>query len=187
MDVNVGCLAAHWRTFVIRGVGAVAFGMLVVMGPPLFDPRRLQLLFAAFALVDGLGNLVLGMLGTSSGRRWSQLFLEGLIGIAAAVFAVVRTSITAMGLLMLIAAWAVATGAAALGAAVRVRRQIRGEWLLSLSGILSVMFGVLLAVFPRAAAPTAAVWIGAYAIAFGALLSALGLRLRTWRPVRKDE
>ena len=94
--------------------------------------------------------------------------------------------ITALVLLYLIAAWAVATGVFEIVAAIRLRKEIRGEWLLALSGVLSVLFGVALVVNPGAGA-LAVVWlIGAYAIAFGVLLIVLGFRLRSWSQRESD-
>jgi uncharacterized membrane protein HdeD (DUF308 family) len=72
------------------------------------------------------------------------------------------------------------TGIFEIAAAVRLRRYIKGEWLLVLGGIASVVFGVLLAVSPLVGALVLAIWLGVYALIFGAMLVGLGLRLRTW-------
>jgi uncharacterized membrane protein HdeD (DUF308 family) len=83
-------------------------------------------------------------------------------------------------LLYLIAAWAIVTGLLEVAAAIILRRELRGEWLLALGGILSVAFGIFLAVRPGEGA-IAVVWvIGLYAIVFGALV-VLGARLRQLR------
>jgi len=117
-------------------------------------------------------------------RNWWALVLRGLFavlfGIAAGIIAFAWPGITALALLFLISGWAVVTGVFEIVAAIRLRKEIRGEWLLALSGILSVLFGVALVINPAAGA-LAVVWlIGAYAITFGVLMIALGFRLRSW-------
>jgi uncharacterized membrane protein HdeD (DUF308 family) len=81
----------------------------------------------------------------------------------------------------IIGAWAVVTGVLEITMAIRLRKRIEHEWWLALSGVLSVIFGALVLAFPGAGALALVLWIGAYAIVFGALLVALGFRLRSWR------
>ena len=90
--------------------------------------------------------------------------------------------VTALVLLWLIAGWALVTCVLEIVAAVRLRREIQGEWLLALSGALSVLFGILLVAWPAAGALTVVFLIGAYAIVFGAVHVGLGLRLRHRQP-----
>ncbi|MGZ3433904.1 MAG: HdeD family acid-resistance protein, partial [Isosphaeraceae bacterium] len=129
---------------------------------------------------DGVFAIAAAVVGTTVGMPWWALLLEGVCGIAVGVLTFAWPGITALVLLYLIAFWAVVTGVFEMVAAIRLRKEIHGEWLLALSGVLSVLFGVALVVNPAAGA-LAVVWlIGAYAIAFGVLLIALGFRLRNW-------
>jgi uncharacterized membrane protein HdeD (DUF308 family) len=98
----------------------------------------------------------------------------------AAGVTVVFPGIAALALLYVIAAWAVVTGAFAVAAAIRLRKSLEREWLLALGGVLSMVFGILLMIFPGAGALALVLWIGAYMLVAGSVLVVLGLKLRTW-------
>ncbi len=173
-------LTRYWWTVVLRGVAAVVFGLMALIWPGI-TVIVLVALFGAYALVDGiigLGTAVFG--GPERGRR-GWLVVEGIAGGLAGIFTFAWPGITALVLLWLIAAWALVTGVLEIVAAVRLRREIQGEWLLALSGVLSVLFGFLLAVWPAAGALGVVFVIGIYAIVFGVALVGLGLRLRRLR------
>jgi len=175
----VHALARNWWALVLRGLFAVLFG-IAAFALPGITLGALVLLYGAFALVDGIFAVTSVMVGRPRGMPWWAVLVEGLFGIAVGVITFLWPGITALALLYLIAAWAVVTGVFEIVAAIRLRKEIEGEWLMVLSGILSVLFGVALVVYPGAGA-LAVVWlIGAYAIAFGVLLIALGFRLRSW-------
>lgn len=179
-------LARNWWSVLIRGIVAVLFGILALFLPKL-TLQVLILLFGVYALVDGIFALVAAVqaFNRRRGFTWRSVgwpILEGIAGIVVGLLAFLWPGETALVLLYLIAAWAIVTGIAELVQAVALRRIIRNEWLLVLSGIASIVFGILLFVFPGAGA-LAIVWlIGAYAILFGALLIGLSLRLRSMRP-----
>jgi uncharacterized membrane protein HdeD (DUF308 family) len=103
------------------------------------------------------------------------------VSIAAGIVTFVMPGLSALALVYVIAAWAVVTGVLEIAAAVRPRKRITGEWWLALSGILSVVFGVVLMIAPGAGALALVLWIGAFAIVLGALLMGLALRLRSWQ------
>jgi uncharacterized membrane protein HdeD (DUF308 family) len=172
-------LARHWWMVALRGVAGIGFGILTFVEPraSLF---ALVILFGAFAIVDGAFNTVTGIRAIQGGRRWGWMIFQGLAGMAAGVLTFIWPGMTALVLLMVIAAWSVVTGVSAIAAAIRLRKHIRGEWLLALSGLLSVAFGVVLFLFPGAGALALVLWIGAYALVFGAVLVALAFRLRAW-------
>jgi uncharacterized membrane protein HdeD (DUF308 family) len=171
-------LARNWWALVLRGVFAVLFGIAAFAWPGL-TLGALVLLYGAYALVDGAFAVAAALTGTPRGVPWWALLLEGLAGIAIGVMTFAWPGITALVLLYLIAAWAVVTGVFEIVAAVRLRKEVRGEWILALSGVLSILFGIILVANPGAGA-LAVVWIiGAYAVAFGALMIALGFRLRS--------
>jgi uncharacterized membrane protein HdeD (DUF308 family) len=166
--------ARHWWAFALRGVVAILFGVLAFAWPGV-TLTVLVLFWGAFALIDGVLALV-GAFRTDHDHRWG-LLLEGVVGIGAGVVTFVWPGLTALVLLYIIAVWALLTGVLELVAAVRLRKVIENEWWLALSGIVSVLFGLVLLAAPGAGA-VAVVWlIAAYAIVFGVLNLALALRL----------
>jgi uncharacterized membrane protein HdeD (DUF308 family) len=174
--LDLEALSARWWIFVVRGIAAILFGVAAMVWPAI-TVLALTLLWGAYALADGVLGLTLAARAGRAGKRWGWLFFSGLVSIGAAVIAVVWPAITALALLMLIAVWAVFTGAAQIVAAIELRRVIRGEWLLALSGVLSIVFGVLMMIFPGAGALAVVGVIAAYAIVFGVFMMGLGIRM----------
>jgi uncharacterized membrane protein HdeD (DUF308 family) len=172
--IGVETAARHWWAFALRGVVAILFGVLAFAWPGV-TLTVLVLFWGAFALVDGVLALVAAF-RTDHDHRWG-LLLEGVVGIGAGIVTFVWPGLTALVLLYIIAVWALLTGVLELVAAVRLRKVVHNEWWLALSGIASVLFGLVLLAAPGAGA-VAVVWlIAAYAIVFGILNLALALRL----------
>jgi uncharacterized membrane protein HdeD (DUF308 family) len=174
-------LAKNWWSLVIRGIAGVLLGVVTFVWPGI-TLGALILLFGAFALVDGAGSIVGAVRASRKDERWGSLLIVGVAGIAAGLVAFLWPGLTALALVYVIAAWAIVAGIFEIAAAVRLRKHIEHEWLLALTGILSVAFGVLIAVAPLAGALVIALWVGAYAFVYGVLLIALGFRLRKSPP-----
>jgi uncharacterized membrane protein HdeD (DUF308 family) len=169
-------LARCWWLILLRGIAAIIFGVLAFIwpGPTIFT---LILFYGAFVLVDGVLALGAAIMGGGMESRW-WLALVGIAGIAAGILTFFWPGVTALVLLVFIAVWAIVLGAFQIIGAVRLRKEIDNEWLLILSGALSVLFGLALLIAPGAGA-LALIWlIGAYAIAFGVLLVMLSFRLK---------
>lgn len=170
-------IARRWWVLALRGLAAIIFGSLAWAWPGL-TVLVLVLLFGAYALVDGLFAGFATFQAARADRTWWPLLAESIIGIAAGLVALVWPGISALALLYVIAAWALVSGVAEIAAAIRLRRDIAGEWWLGLGGAASIAFGVLAFLFPGSGA-LALVWlIGTYAIVFGAVILALAFRLR---------
>jgi uncharacterized membrane protein HdeD (DUF308 family) len=172
-------LARNWWALVVRGILAILVG-IVAFAWPAITVGALVLLFGAYALVDGIFSLIGAVRAVRAHERWGALVFEGLAGLVAAAGTVLWPAITALVLVYIIAAWALVTGCLEIAAAVRLRQHISGEWLLALSGVASILFGILAVVLPLIGALAIAFCVGIYAIVFGALLTALGFRLRSW-------
>lgn len=161
----------------VRGILAILFGIAAFIWPSL-TIEALVLLFGAYALVDGIVAVIVGIQQYGETKRWWAVLLEGIVGIVLGVLTLLWPGTTATVLLAFIAAWAIVTGVFEIAAAVALRKVIEGEWTLILAGALSVLFGVLLLLQPTAGA-LAIIWlIGAYAIVFGVLLGILAFELR---------
>ncbi len=170
-------LARNWWVLVLRGVLAVLFGLAAFFWPGL-TALVLVSLFGAYALIDGIFAVVAGIQQYGKHERWWAVLLEGIVGILIGLLTFFWPGVTALGLLYFIAAWALVTGVFEIVAAIRLRREIEGEWLLGLSGVASVLFGLLLVIFPSAGVLSVIWIIGAYALLFGVIMIILGLRMR---------
>lgn len=170
-------LARNWWLLALRGLAGVLFGILAFIWPGI-TLVALVFLFGAFALVNGILSLILAWNAPKGFPRFGSLILGGILGIAAGIITFFLPGITALGLLIMIAAWAIATGILEIVAAIKLRKVITNEWLWVLAGILSLIFGVLLLLQPAAGALVLVWWIGAYALVFGIVLMILAFRLR---------
>lgn len=182
----LGTLRRNWGWIVFRGVLALALGVVSFLFP-LSALFAFAMVFAGYAGADGILSLVTAVRGARrKEERWWAYVIRGIIGIATAVLfllmPVAMTAGYALVTLIMLAVWAIVTGALEIAAAVTLRKVIRGEWLMGLSGALSVAVGimivVLLVIDPLTTLPSAAWVIGTYAIIAGVVLLGLGLKLR---------
>jgi len=172
-------LARNWWALALRGLAAILFGLLAFAWPGI-TLFVLVLFFGAYMLVDGIFAIVAAVRAAGGEARWWLLLVEGILGVLAGLVAFFWPGLTALALLYFIAAWAIVTGILQIVGAIRLRREIEGEWALILSGALSVLFGVLLAVIPAPAGLLSLVWlVGIYAVVTGVLLLVLAFRVRS--------
>lgn len=172
-----GALSRSWWWLVVRGVAAIGFGILALAWPGL-TLLFLVALFAAYAIISG-GLAVVGALRNRDQGGWWLVLVLGLVSLAAGVVSLFYPGITALVLVIVIGVNAVFSGALDIVMAVRLRKEIRGEWLLGLAGLVSLLFGVFVIAVPGAGA-LALVWlVSLYAIATGILFIVLGFKLRS--------
>jgi uncharacterized membrane protein HdeD (DUF308 family) len=167
--------AQNWGIFVLRGILALALGVLAFAAP---GPTLAALIFvfAAYAIVDGILAIALGV-SAPVGPRW-LVAIAGLIGIAIGVYTLASPQVTAVALVLLIGSFAIVRGVAEVGSAIWLRDVIESAWLYVLSGIVSIVFGALLIVAPGDGALAVVYVIGFYALFAGVTYVAIGMRLR---------
>jgi len=170
-------LAQNWWALVLRGVCAVLFG-LVAFAWPGITLAVLILFYGAYALVEGVLAVAWALVGRHGGSFPWGVLLAGLAGVVVGIWTFMYPGLTALALVYLIAAWAAVRGVFEIIAAFHLRKEIDNEWLLALSGLVSLGLGVLLFMAPGAGALAALWWIGAFAIVLGVLEIILGFRLK---------
>jgi uncharacterized membrane protein HdeD (DUF308 family) len=178
-DHFASLLSRAWWLLLLRGLIAIAFGVLTWRHPGL-SLAALILLFGFYALFDGIldaGTALFG--GHDQDHRWT-LFLGGLVGIGIGLITLSSPGLTAFALLFYVAIWAIARGVLEIVAAIRLRQEIHGEWLLILGGLASVALGVMLIAQPAAGALTVLWLIGGYALVFGVISVMLAFRARSF-------
>lgn len=181
-DTFTEALGRAWWLVLLRGLAAIAFGVLAFAWPGL-TLFTLVVLYAVYALLDGLFSVVAAIRGGGLTPRW-WLALVGVVGLAAGLIALIWPQITALVLVILIGSAAIVRGVFEVIGAIQLRKVIRNEWLLILSGTLSVLFGFALIVAPGAGAVALVWFIGAWAVALGVLMVGLALRLRRLAPAK---
>ena len=169
-------LAGTWWTLLLRGIAALLFGLAALFWPSL-TLFLLIFFFGFYMLIDGVLAIVAGIRGSQEGRRWLVL-AEGVLGVLMGFAVLFWPGKTAVALLFLISAWAIFTGLLKVIMALVYRREVENEWLMALSGVLSVLLGVLLAVQPGVGLLSLLWLIGIYAFIFGVALIVLGFMAR---------
>jgi uncharacterized membrane protein HdeD (DUF308 family) len=174
-------LAENWWLLLLRGVAAIAFGVIAFFWPGI-TLLALTYLFGAYALADGIFGLwaaIASESGDTASRWW--LAIGGVVSILASAVAFFWPGMTALVLLIFIATWAIIIGALELYGAFQLRKVIANEWWLVLSGLISIAFGILLLARPGTGA-LALIWtIAGYAVFFGCLFVILAFRLRNYK------
>jgi len=175
-DLLAALLAHNWWAIGTRGALAVVFG-LVALSLPGATMLSLVFVFAIYAFADGVFGIVSAVRAAQAGQRWGLLVFEGLVNIAVAVIAVLWPGITVVAFVVLVAVWAIVTGALEVAAAFRLKTE-DGRWWLVVGGLVSLVYGALLVVAPMIGAVVLTWWLGAYALIFGVALIVLAFKLK---------
>jgi uncharacterized membrane protein HdeD (DUF308 family) len=170
-------ICRRWWVMLLRGAAAIVIGVLA-MAMPGITLMTLVALFAVFSIIDGVFGIVLGFRGEADGTVWWTMVLLGVLALAAGVTAIAWPGLTLIVLATIISISAIVRGVFEIYAAIRLRNEIDDEWILGFSGLMSVIFGLLIMWRPGAGLIAIALLIGAYMTALGIFGVALSLRLR---------
>jgi uncharacterized membrane protein HdeD (DUF308 family) len=172
-------LARNWWAVALRGVIGIVFGLVALLMPAA-TMLSLVLVFSAYMLVDGVFAIVSAVRAARRHERWGLLVFEGILNIVVGVLAFMWPGLTVLVFVMLVAAWAIVSGALMLAASFQLNVD-HGRWWLVLGGVASLVYGALLVIAPLIGALVLTWWLGAYALVFGVSLLILGFRLRSRR------
>jgi uncharacterized membrane protein HdeD (DUF308 family) len=170
--------ARVWWLMALRGLAGIVFGLFAIFMPGVAIATML-FIFAAYMLVDGIFALAAAITAARRGRRWGLLILEGVLNILVGLIALIWPAVTVTFLVLLVAIWALITGATMIGAAFQHRQ--RGQGWLIFSGIISMLFGLVLAIAPMIGAVVLTWWLGLYALIFGVVVLIFAFRLKAIR------
>lgn len=179
-------MAMNWWSMAVRGAITALFGVAAIAWPDITLAILIGL-FGFFMVADGLMAFVSAFRAGQEGQRWWTHIVEGLVevGIGIAVFTVPQ--VTAAILLYFVAFWAIFIGIWRIATAIELRREIEGEWLWGLSGLVTLIFGFALLAFPGAGALALVTVIGLFALAFGIFSIFMSFRVRSWQHEVEEE
>ena len=168
-------LTLGWKMLLVRGAIGIVFGILAIAWP-ISTAIALALLWGIWALTDGIGSIAQAFQPESRGSRlW--LVVLGVIALLAGFFAIVHPGMTVATLTWILGIWLIIRGIFELAGAFS-SRQMTPRWLLVLSGLLSILIGILFAANPGAGAVGIAVVLGVTALIWGVVLIAVALSVR---------
>lgn len=181
MDNLLRVMSDNWWVLLLRGIAAVIFGLIALAMPGL-TLMVLLITFGVYAVFDGILAIVTGFRRKGADDQWWAWALDGVLSVLIGLMALFWPAATAVAFILWMAAWAIVAGIFRIIAAIRLRREIDGEWALGLSGLLLVLWGVLLVLLPAAGLLGFAWMIGGLALLIGVTLIVLAFRLKKLQP-----
>jgi uncharacterized membrane protein HdeD (DUF308 family) len=170
-------LSKNWSVLFIRGLIAIIFGVITWFAPSA-SLSIMLLFFAGYFLFDGILRVWVAWNSKQNNPYWRWLFVGGVLSVIAGLVTLFAPNVTTILLLYYVAAWAIAIGAVEIFVALKLRAEISGEWLLIITGALSVLFGLYLIFNPSAGIHTLLWLVATYAVLFGALIVLFSLKLK---------
>ncbi len=171
---KVAAVAAYWWVLWLRGLSAMGFAVLLLWATRP-DIASIVELFAAYLLVDGGLALGLALAAARHRQHWKPLCCEGGFNCAAAVMMLTIPALTPILVVYTTAAWAIGSGVALLLASAVYGM---GVWLMALAAGSSILLGLFFIMVPVGGTLVITIWLGIYALVFGASLLGLSWNMR---------
>lgn len=168
-----------WWSLIIRGIVAVIFGLVALTGP-VKTLDFLITLFGIFVLVVGLVAAIGAIMHRKESENWWLVLIPGVAGVVIGIISIAMPEITRTVVIYLIAIWALVSGLGQIYSATKIRKDVEGEWIPILIGVISVVLGIILFAMPREAATTVMWLVGLFVLVLGVLWLIMGLRVRKW-------
>ena len=167
-----------WWLVLLRGILAILFGLFALFAPGT-ALLALVFVFGAYAILDGVTALALGIRNRKEDPHWVWHLVQGVVSVLAGIIAFVWPGVTVLAILFVIAFWSIVGGIAEIVESFMMRKRGGDGWGWVLAaGIVSVLFGIVLLVSPGAALITLLWLVGAWAIVFGVIIIVWAVRLR---------
>ena len=176
---QVSELTSNWWALALRGAVSILLGLVAFTMPGL-TMVALVTIFGVYAFIQGVLAIMAALRGIHEHDRWGWMLIAGVAGVFAGCVAFFMPGAGALAIVWLVAAWAVITGALEIGAGIRLRKIIEGEWMLIVAGGLAVLLGFVLGSHPALGVVLLTTWLGVYAIFAGILTIMLAFRIRNW-------
>jgi len=170
-----------WWLLALKGVFAIIFGILILAWPAI-TIEIVIMLYGAFALIGGVFSMIIGLFSIGKNSSWWVLFLEGILGFVVGGIILKWPLITLLFLIIIIAFWAILSGIIQIITAIFVRQQMKNEWLLGLSGLVSLFFGLILLSWPISGIIVLSWLVGFYALLIGIFLVVFGFQVKAYLP-----
>lgn len=180
-----GVMKQSWWVLALRGIAAILFALLLMFAPGLTlatGAVSFVILFAAYALVEGIST-IFGSLRHREGH-WFLLFIFGVISVMAGLVALgnplVFGVLTITFMVYIVAFKSIIGGILEMISAWQLRKEIDDEWLLAISGLFSLLFGLILLSRPIASIEILVLITSFYLLMAGVMQIILGFKVRGW-------
>lgn len=178
MESMLKRLTDNWWLFLIQGIASIIFGILALVWPG----ETLAVLIAIlgwFVLINGALGVIFAIASATSSRPWGWRLTYGILGVLVGLLILRWPGLTALTILFFIGFWAIMVGLTEIVGSIADRNEISHAWLLALEGIVSLLFGIAMIVWPGVGLLTVALLVGIYALIHGLLYCAVAFRVRT--------